>query len=188
MNSLVNILGFTSPLQQMMAGTANSLTAGYAAYNQALADNYSKQWNAMQANMSADAAESKARIFRQLAVTERFETEQTYDTIRQEQRSAYASSGVNVDYGSAIQVQAETAAQGVYEGQKAEYQRIAQAIDLENQAKASRLDAQFGMNSQRPAWMAGVTGFNNAISSVAGTYSGWQRQSGNGFWGVKVNG
>ncbi len=89
------------------------------AYQSALADNYAAEWNATVKGQEADLAAKKADIFRQLGETEREETLAQYRALREEQRAAYGASGVDVNAGSALHIQGETAASGVYEAQKA---------------------------------------------------------------------
>lgn len=163
--------------------------SSYSAYQQAKAENMAKQWNSQMATRQAELATAnsllatkKAGVLRTLGDTEYGETIQEYEGLRSRQREDYAAGGVNVNVGSAILAQTNTAKQGVYEAQKAEYQRDMQAweMDIESwraqqSAKTYQMEAAAGMASQINPWVPAVSQAIGGASSVFGTYGSWQR-------------
>ncbi len=159
----------------MFTGMMGVGMSSYSAYKQAEAENYSRQWNSLMAGEQAKLASAKADIFRGLGTSEKAETILQYDALASEQRAAYSASGVNVNVGSALAMQQNTKAQGVYEGQKAQFQRDLQAWEMDMEARSHTLEAKFGMASQVNPWVPALTQAIGGTSSVYNTYSSWMR-------------
>lgn len=149
--------------------------SSYAAYQQAEAENASRQWNSLMAGRQADLALAKADIFRSLGKTEYAETRMEYDALASRQAAEYSASGVNVNVGSALQTQVNTKTQGVYEAQKAQFQRDLQAWEMDMEASAHRLEAKFGMASQVNPWIPALSQGIGGTTSVYNQYSSWMR-------------
>lgn len=160
---------------QIAAGMAGVGMNSYGAYQQAQAENYSREWNSFMAGQQAELATAKASIFRSLGAQERAETLQEYDALRSQQRAQYSSSGVNVNKGSALDTQATTAKMGVYEAQKAEFQRESQAWEMDMEARAHRLEQQFGMASQVNPWVPAMSAAIGGTTSIYSTYGKWMK-------------
>lgn len=164
----MNSLTALSPFVGLMGASFSTGVSSYAEYQTALANNYSKQWSAIQDRAAADLASTKADTYRALGQQERFETEQEYDALRSRQRAEYSAAGVDVGTGSALTQQVATVRQGVYEGQKAQYERDLQAWEMDTQAANLRLSAQVNENSMQNPWYpaitSGITGLTNIYS------------------------
>ena len=163
-------------LGMSMFGTGISTTA---AYQEALAANYAAEWNATVKEGEAELALAKAGIFKELGLVERQETLDQYAEIQSAQRAQYGASGVDVNTGSALQTQAATAETGVYEAQKAQYQRDLQAWEMEAAAQSLKLEAQFSRTSKRSPWLSAATAAVGGLTSAYSLYSNWNRGSGN---------
>lgn len=139
------------------------------AYQAALAENQATEWNATVNEQNADLADKKADIFRLLGETEKEETIAQYRALGEQQRSEYGASGVDVNAGSPLLITSNTAATGVYEGQKSKYQRDLQAWEMDNTARGLRMEAEFARVNKRSPWLsaasAGVGGLTNAFAT-----------------------
>lgn len=176
MQTLVNM----SPLIGLTGSMFSTGISTGAAYQTALASNYSKQWNAQQAEYAAEIATAKANVFRQLGETEKFETLQKYDALRSQQRAEYSAAGVNVNVGSAMTQQVATTKTGVYEAQKAKYERDLQAWEMDVEARNQLLTAEMNRNSQSNPWLPAVSAAVGGLSGTLLQYGQWQRQSSTG--------
>ncbi len=156
-------------LGMSMFGTGMS---SVGAYQETLAQNRAAEWNATVKNQQADLAVQKADIFRQLGETERQETLDRYAALREEQRAAYGASGVDVNAGTPLHVTAETTEAGVYEAQKAKYQRDVQAWKMDTTAHGLRMEAEFSRANKRSPGMAAA---NSAIGGLTSAFSTWGR-------------
>lgn len=155
-----------------MAGVGMS---AYSAYQQAEAEKYSRAWNSLMAGQQAEIAKAKAATYRQLGQQERFETELEYQGLESTQRAQYSASGVDVNVGSALQTQLNTRKQGIYEGQKAEWQREQQAWEMDMEEQTHRLEQQFGMASNINPWASGLASAIGGTTSVYNMYAQWQK-------------
>ncbi len=155
-----------------MFGTGTS-TMG--AYQSALANNYAAEWNAAVKGQQADLADKKADIFRQLGETEREETLAQYRALQGEQRAAYGASGVDVNSGSPLQITAHTGATGVYEAQKAQYQRDLQAWEMDSTASGLRTEAAFSRASRQNPWLSAASAAIGGLTGAYQTYGNWRK-------------
>ncbi len=151
----------------------NTGTSTMGAYQSALANNYAAEFTATTKGYQADLAAKKADIFRQLGETEREETLSQYRALREEQRAAYGASGVDVNSGSPLQVTAHTAATGVYEAQKAQYQRNLQAWEMDNTASGLQMEAAFTRASKQNPWLSASSAAIGGLTSAFNTYGSW---------------
>lgn len=147
-----------------------------AAQRDAEAQNMANQAQAAQYQQQADLDRIRAANASELGGIEAAEKLKQYETLRGEQRVAYGASGVNVNVGSAAQMQANTAAEGVYEAAKSQYNRDLQAweynvnaVNLEGQANILRTNT---VNPWIPTATAGIGGLTNMYRS----YSGWENR------------
>ena len=173
--------GSVMPLFGLGMGMFNTGISTQAAYQEALANNYAKDWNAAVQEQQAELAGAKADVFRQLGQTERQETLDQYAEIQSAQRSAYGASGVDVNFGTPLDVQAATASTGVYEAQKAQYQRDLQAWEMDNEKKSLLLQAQFNRDSKRNPYIPAATAAIGGITNAFSTYSNWNKGSFSGL-------
>lgn len=167
-------------LTPMFGLTGSLLSTGLAAgsqYYTNLANNYAKEWNAIQAEYSAELATAKADVFRQLGETEKLETLQKFDALRSQQRAEYGAAGVNINVGSALSQQVATTKVGVYEAQKAQYERDLQAWEMDVEAQQQLLTAQMNRASKSNPWLPAVTAAVGGITGAYATYGQWQQQS-----------
>ncbi len=160
---------------QLMSGMVGVGMNSYGAYQQAQAENYSRKWNSFMAGQQAELATAKASMFRSLGKQERAETLLEYSALRSNQRARFSSSGVNVDVGSALDTQANTAKMGVYEAQKAEFQRESQAWEMDMEARSHKLEQQFGMASQVNPWVPALSAAIGGTTSIYSTYGKWMK-------------
>ena len=160
---------------QIMSGMVGVGMNSYGAYQQAQAENYSRKWNSFMAGQQAELATAKASMFRSLGKQERAETLLEYEALRSNQRAQYSASGVNVNVGSALDTQATTAKMGVYEAQKAEFQRESQAWEMDMEARSHRLEQQFGMVSQVNPWVPALSSAIGGTTSIYSTYGKWMK-------------
>ncbi len=160
---------------QLMSGMVGVGMSSYGAYQQAQAENYSRKWNSFMAGQQAELATAKASMFRSLGKQERAETLMEYDAIRSNQRAQFSASGVNVNKGSAVDTQANTAKMGVYEAQKASFQRESQAWEMDMEARSHKLEQQFGMASQVNPWVPALSAAIGGTTSIYSTYGKWMK-------------
>lgn len=160
---------------QLMSGMVGVGMSSYGAYQQAQSENYSRKWNSFMAGQQAELATAKASMFRSLGKQERAETLLEYEALRSNQRAQYSASGVNVNAGSALDTQANTAKMGVYEAQKAEFQRESQAWEMDMEARSHRLEQQFGMVSQVNPWVPALSAAIGGTTSIYSTYGKWMK-------------
>lgn len=166
-----------SPFVSLVGSLGSTATATMGAYGSAMAENYSKQWNAQQARQGAALALAKADVFKKLGVTEKYETLQHYDALRSRQRAEYSAAGVDVNAGSALTNQVNTARMGVYEAQKAKYSRDLQAWEMEVEASNLNMTAVMNENSMRNPWLPATTAAIGGITGAFATYGSWQPQT-----------
>ncbi len=160
---------------QLMSGMVGVGMSSYGAYQQAQSENYSRKWNSFMAGQQAELATAKASMFRSLGKQERAETLLEYSALRSNQRARFSSSGVNVNVGSALDTQANTAKMGVYEAQKAEFQRESQAWEMDMEARSHKLEQQFGMASQVNPWVPALSAAIGGTTSIYSTYGKWMK-------------
>ena len=160
---------------QIMSGMVGVGMNSYGAYQQAQAENYSRKWNSFMAGQQAELATAKASMFRSLGKQERAETLLEYSALRSNQRAQFSASGVNVNVGSALDTQANIAKMGVYEAQKAEFQRESQAWEMDMEARSHKLEQQFGMVSQVNPWVPAFSAAIGGTTSIYSTYGKWMK-------------
>ena len=160
---------------QLMSGMVGVGMNSYGAYQQAQAENYSRKWNSFMAGQQAELATAKASMFRSLGKQERAETLLEHSALRSNQRARFSSSGVNVNVGSALDTQTNTAKMGVYEAQKAEFQRESQAWEMDMEARSHKLEQQFGMASQVNPWVPALSAAIGGTTSIYSTYGKWMK-------------
>ena len=147
-----------------------------AAQRDAEAQNMANQYQAAQYQQQADLSRIQAERSRQLGEIESKETLRQYDNLRGEQRAAYGASGVRVNVGSAADMQANTAAEGVYEAAKSKYNRDMQA--WEHDVNAINLDGRANIlrTSKANPYVATATAGVGGLTNMYSTYSGWENK------------
>lgn len=149
----------------------------YADYKQVQAENAAKEWNSFVSVQQARLADAKADVYTKLGKQEKAETILEYDALASKQRADFAAGGVNVNVGTAIKTQANTKMMGVYEGQKAQYQRDLQAWEMRNEANSLRINAELDLASQRNPWLSAGTTAIGGLTNIYSQYGQWQRQT-----------
>lgn len=165
----------TNPFFGLAGNLMSTASTSSAAYGEAMAENYAKRWNARQAQYGSDIAMAKAATFKRLGETEKYETLQQFDALRSRQRAEYSAAGVDVNVGSALDTQIQTARYGVYEAQKAKYERDLQAWEMTIEARNLQMSAEMNLNSLRNPWIPATTALAGGLTSIYDTYGKWQR-------------
>jgi hypothetical protein len=104
------------------------------------------------------------------------DTLREYGTLRGDQRAAYGASGVSVNAGSAAAVQANTAAEGIYAGEKVRYQRNLGAWQMENDARNYDLEALRSRTGKVNPWVPAATAAIGGLTNMYSTYGESQRK------------
>ena len=168
----------TNPFFGLAGSLMSTAATSSAAYGEAMAQNYAKRWNARQAEYGAEIALAKAANFRKLGETEKFETLQQFDALRSRQRAEYSAAGVDVNVGSALETQKQTMRLGVYEAQKAKYERDLQAWELTMEARDLQMTAAMNKSSLRNPWIPATTALAGGLTSIYDTFGKWKPGSG----------
>lgn len=168
---------FPNLTASLMTGSLGVGIQSAAAYQQAQLQQQAAEFNATQYEQNAALYDIRAGKSRELGGIEYEETLKEYNTLRGEQRVAYGASGVNVNTGSAADMQAETAAQGVYEAQKARYNRdleawehTVSATNLRSQATITRATAS---SSSTLGGLSAASAGLSGLSSLYRLYGSW---------------
>lgn len=160
--------GMATPGDLGVFGTAlGSGIEAAARKQQQLAQNASLEWNASVADRDAEVYEKLARNAQQAGENEAAETRLAYNSLRGSQRAGYAAAGIDVNYGTAADVQTSTVAWGEYEAQKAIYNGSMQAFEYRTQSINRQMEAVSARASVQKPNMAAyiIGGVNNTLGS-----------------------
>lgn len=150
-----------------------------AAYRDAQAQNAANELTAQNYDYQAQLSGLRAQNYRRLGETEYGDVVREYRTLQGDQRVGYGASGVSVNAGSAAAVQANTAAEGVYEAQKTQYQRDLQAWQAEQEAASLRFNAARSRSGSVNPYVPAATAAIGGLTGMYSTYGQWYRGSGN---------
>lgn len=142
-----------------------------AAEQQQFADQMARQWNATIAQQDAQLSRISAEQTRKRGEVAATDKRREASILKGKQRAAYGASGVDVNWGSAAAVQADTMAWGEYEAQKELYnygleawQHDVNALKSENEANRLRAGIGSTSTSSLPIAIAGAGSVFNSIS------------------------
>lgn len=155
-------------------GAVGTGMSAVGAYQQAQAQNQANQLNALTYENNAQLAMIQAGTARQFGEQEYADTVTEYGRLRGQQRAAYGASGVDVNSGSAAAVQANTAAEGIYQAQKAKYQRDLEAWQLEQSAAGYQFEAAKARSNQVNPWIPAANAAIGGMTSTFSTYGNWR--------------
>ncbi len=157
-----------------IAGIGTGISTA-AAYNDAKAQELANEFNASQMRQQAELSRIQADNYRQLGEIEENDVLREYESLRGGQRAAYGASGVVVNAGSAADMQANTAAEGVYEGQKTRYGRALQAWEKDVEATNLEGRASFTLANKRNPYVSAATSALTGLTSMYSTYGNWKQ-------------
>lgn len=160
----------TSPLMGLGLGMAGTATQTYASYNQAKAENEAAQWNAMTLEQNALLSEKKGAYALAAGETAAAEKKMDVGKLIGQQRAGYAASGVKVDEGSALDVQADTAAWGNWDEQKIRHNARMQAWEYDVDAANQRQQAAMTRAGKRNPLLAGGSTLLSGTTSLLHQY------------------
>lgn len=125
-------------------------------------------------NYNANIKETNARMVREQAEADALQIRRALNRTVGGQRAAYGASGVSTSSGSALDVLADTTAQGVLDIQRRKYAGEIEALGFENEARLDRYYAkQVIFNSKMSAFGQKLGGLASAFGGSNGfTYSG----------------
>jgi hypothetical protein len=173
----MGMMGMFSGGMQMAGFGLNAISTGMsaaAAYRQQEAQNQANKLNAASYEQNAQLARIQAETARQFGEQEYKDTVKEYGELRGAQRAAYGASGVDVNSGSAAAVQANTAAEGIYAGEKAKYQRDLQAWQLEQDAAGMDFEAAKARAGVVNPLIPGASAAIGGLTSMYSTYGQWR--------------
>lgn len=166
---------FSSPYTGLALGLTGTAMSTAAAYRDAQAQAQANELNAQTYGQNAELARIQAGVYRQFGETEYQDVLRDYDTLRGDQRAAYGASGVSVNTGSAAAVQANTAAEGVYEAQKTKYQRDLQAWEAEQQAASYDFEAAKARANKVNPWVPAASAAVGGLTSTYSMFGNWNK-------------
>lgn len=169
---------FSSPFAGLAFSSMNTGISTAAAYRDAQARNAAAELNAQTYDQNAALSRIRADNYRQLGDIESADVLREYKTLQGEQRAAYGASGVSVNAGSAAAVQANTAAEGVYESQKTKYARDLDAWEAEQQAAQYDFEARKQRANKANPYVSAATAAIGGLNSMYSTYSPWKNAPG----------
>ncbi len=166
---------FQSPYLGLGLGGVGTGISTAAAYNDARAQNLANEFNASQLQQQAQLSRIQAANYRQLGEVEAADTLREYESLRGAQRAAYGASGVSVNAGSAADVQANTAAEGVYESQKSRYSRALDAWQKDVEATNLEGKSGFTLANKTNPYISAATAALTGTANMYSTYSNWKK-------------
>ncbi len=146
-----------------------------AAYRDAEAQNMAAQMNALGFEQDAQIAEIQAQNTRKLGGIAATDVRREYQQLQGAQRAEYGASGVNVNVGSPAAMQADTAAEGVYEANKTRYQHELQAWAKEREADNLRFKAVATRSNKVNPYIPAATAAIGGLTSMYSTYGNWNK-------------
>lgn len=166
---------FSSPYLGLGLGAVSTGISTAAAYRDAQAQNAANELNAQTYQQNAELSRLQAGVSRKFGEQEYTDTIREYRNLQGQQRAGYGASGVSVSTGSAAEVVANTAAEGVYEAQKTKYSRDLAAWQLEQEAAGYDFEATKLRNSYANPYLSASTAAIGGLTSMYSTYGKWQR-------------
>lgn len=138
---------------------------------------------AAQARYRAQVAENNARVTR-LQADQAAQARNRENAVRLgQQRAAFAASGVDPNFGSALQVTEDSAGQGALEAANIQYRGLLQGMGLDAEAELSRVQAR---NAEQAGLMGAIGAGLQGASQFAGRWSSFQNAGGFGALGKSL--
>ena len=154
-----------------MAALAGLSLAG--SYSDSVALSEQAKNEELNARLDADVLKTNAKLKTKAAEEEVQNFSKKVAKFKGEQRAALAESGVSVDYGSAADVQAETALMAAEDIERIRNNATLEAFGL--RSKASMLELQGKANAQSLRNQASGTLLGGVVKSAALAYSGYSK-------------
>ncbi len=166
---------FSNPIAGLMVQGAGVGISTAAARQQAEADNMARQWNATMARQKAQLSLVQADDARKRGDVEAGLRRLEGTKLKGEQRAAYAASGVDVNYGSAAKVQADTMAWAEYAAQTEITNYGREAWAHEQEARMQEFEAQRQLSGAANVGLATATAAIGGLTGMYDRYSGWRK-------------
>ena len=170
--SLGNIFGGLFGASNLVSGISTGLQA-YSAYQSAEADNAAAQYNARIEDDNAAYYMVQAENATARAEKEAGDHRRSVEVLKGQQRVGFASSGVVVDQGSALDVALDTSKWGEYDAQTMLYNGAVERAGYEQKARNSAMSAEMLRNTKRSPALAAGGVVLDGWSAAARRYPEW---------------